>query len=108
MAEAALQLKRLADGRHTLPTAAVMAERGAAVWRHIAQPRVTFRPLSESFIETYLKRLGEAALRTVGACEVEGLGAQLITRIDGDFYSVLGMPLLEILDFLRVRGILPT
>jgi len=107
MEDAAQQLARLSGGRHGLPTAAVIAERGSPVWREIARPTVTFRPLSEAFIASYLKRMGEAALATVGACEVEGLGAQLISRINGDFYAVLGLPLLEVLEFLRVRGILP-
>lgn len=107
MDEAAHQLSRLSGGRHVLPTAAVMAERGAPVWREIARPSVTFRPLSDAFIASYLARMGEAALQTVGACEVEGLGAQLISRIDGDFYAVLGLPLLAVLEFLRVREILP-
>ncbi|MFZ1990894.1 MAG: Maf family nucleotide pyrophosphatase [Alphaproteobacteria bacterium] len=107
MEDAARQLARLSGGRHVLPTAAVMAERGSAVWREIARPSVTFRPLSEAFIASYLERMGDAALQTVGACEVEGLGAQLISRIDGDFYAVLGLPLLQVLEFLRAREILP-
>jgi septum formation protein len=105
---AAEQLRRLSGGRHELPTAAVIAQGGAAVWRQVARPRVWFRDLSEAFIESYLERMGQRALTSVGACEVEGLGAQLITRIDGDFYSVLGLPLLGVLDFLRVRGVLLT
>lgn len=107
MEEAAHQLSRLSGGRHMLPTAAVIAERGSPVWREIARPMVTFRPLTEAFIRSYLERMGAAALASVGACEVEGLGAQLVSRIDGDFYAVLGLPLLAVLEFLRVRGILP-
>ena len=107
MADAARQLERLSGGRHILPTVAVMAERGSPIWREIARPVVTFRPLSDAFIASYLAQMGDAALRTVGACEVEGLGAQLISRIDGDFYSVLGLPLLHVLEFLRAREILP-
>jgi septum formation protein len=106
MADAARQLERLSGGRHILPTAAVIAERGSPVWREIARPAVTFRPLSAAFITSYLERMGDAALQTVGACEVEGLGAQLISRIDGDFYAVLGLPLLHVLEFLRTREIL--
>lgn len=105
---AADQLRRMSGGRHELPTASVIAQGGAPVWRQIARPRVWFRRLSESFIESYLERMGERALTSVGACEVEGLGAQLITHIEGDFYAVLGLPLLSVLDFLRVRGVLPT
>jgi nucleoside triphosphate pyrophosphatase len=108
MADAGRQLRELSGGRHELPTAAVIAERGAAIWREVASPRVTFRAVSDRFIDCYLARMGPAALKTVGACEVEGLGAQLISRIDGDFYAVLGLPLLAILDYLRTRGVIET
>jgi len=106
--DAAGQLKRMSGGCHALPTAAVIAEGGTLVWRELAAPKVTFRTLSDEFIRSYLERMGDAAMHSVGACEVEGLGAQLITRIDGDFYSVLGLPLLGVLGYLRGRGILPS
>jgi septum formation protein len=106
--EAAEQLRRLSGGVHVLPTAAVIAEHGRPVWRKLSTPKVAFRPLSETFIASYLADMGERALQMVGGCEVEGRGAQMIMRIDGDFFAVLGMPLLEILDYLRVRGILET
>jgi septum formation protein len=106
--DAAGQLRRLSGGIHALPTAAVMAEHGAPVWRKIVSPKVTFRPLSEAFIAAYLGQMGERALNCVGGCEVEGLGAQMITKIEGDFFAILGLPLLDVLDYLRLRGIMPS
>jgi septum formation protein len=108
MDEAASHLRRLAGGTHTLPTAVVIAEAGRSVWRKIVTPKVSFRPFSEEFIASYLAHMGERALGSVGACEVEGRGAQLVSRIDGDFFAVLGLPLLEMLDYLRVRGVIST
>jgi septum formation protein len=106
--EAEGQLRRLSGGMHVLPTAAVIAERGRPVWRKISTPKVEFRTLSESFIAGYLADMGERALQMVGGCEVEGRGAQMVTRIEGDFFAVLGLPLFELLDYLRLRGILAT
>jgi septum formation protein len=108
LTEAAAQLRRLSGGVHVLPTAAVIAERGRPVWRKLSAPKVAFRSLSETFISGYLANMGERALQMVGGCEVEGRGAQMITRIEGDFFAVLGLPLFELLDYLRVRGILAT
>ena len=65
------------------------------------------RPFSDAFLDAYLDRIGEDALRTPGAYMLEGLGAQLFARIDGDYFTVLGLPLIETLGFLRVRGVLP-
>lgn len=108
MGDAAAQLRRLSGGAHALPTAAVFASGGAPVWRKVVAPKVSFRLLSETFIAAYLAQMGEGALSCVGACEVEGLGAQMITKIEGDFFAVLGLPLLEVLDYLRVRGAMPS
>ena len=66
------------------------------------------RPLTEDFIQQYVARVGEPLLSTVGAYQLEGLGAQLFARVEGDFFSILGLPLLPLLDYLRVRGVLPT
>lgn len=67
---------------------------------------MTVRPLSDAFIDTYVEAVGEPLLSTVGAYQLEGLGAQLFTRIDGDYFSILGLPLLPLLDYLRTRGVL--
>ena len=84
-----------------------MAVRGGArVWHHVAVPRLWLRHCSPSFREAYLDAVGEAALTSVGAYQVEGLGAQLLVRIEGDHFAVLGLPLLELLEFLRGQGVL--
>ncbi len=101
-------LTRLAGRGHALHTAAVVARDGQAIWRHSDVASLTMRPLSPAFVDTYLAELGEAALASVGAYQVEGLGAQLFTRTEGDYFSILGLPLLPLLDFLRVHGILGT
>lgn len=107
--EAAKQhLRKLSGRAHTLETAIVVCENGAPVWRHLARPRLTMRPLSEAFINQYVERVGDPLLSTVGAYQLEGLGAQLFTKIEGDYFSILGLPLLPLLDYLRVRGVLPT
>ena len=101
-------LRQLSGRSHTLETAIVVCEDGAPVWRHLARPKLTLRPLTEDFIETYVSACGETLLSTVGAYQLEGLGAQLFTRIEGDYFSSLGLPLLPLLDYLRIRKVLPT
>lgn len=99
-------LRKLSGKVHTLETAIVICEDGKPVWRHLARPRLTVRPLSGPFIETYVDTVGDPLLSTVGAYQLEGLGAQLFTRIEGDYFSILGLPLLPLLDYLRTRGVL--
>ncbi len=105
MQEARAHLQRLRGKTHELLSAAVVARDGAIIWRHIETPRLTMRAFSDAFIDEYLAAVGEAALSSVGAYQLEGLGAQLFARVDGDFFSVLGMPLLPLLAFLREHGI---
>ncbi len=104
--EARRHLVRLAGKAHTLETAIVVCEEGRPVWRHLARPRLTMRPLSDAFIDDYVDRCGEKLLTTVGAYQLEGLGAQLFSSIEGDYFSILGLPLLPLLDYLRVRKVL--
>lgn len=101
-------LRQLSGKSHTLETAIVICEDGAPVWRHLARPKLTMRPLTEEFIDSYVSACGEALLSTVGAYQLEGPGAQLFTRIEGDYFSILGLPLLPLLDYLRIRKVLPT
>jgi septum formation protein len=100
-------LRRLSGKTHTLETAIVVVENGTPVWRHLARPKLTMRPLGEAFINSYIEQAGEALLSTVGAYQLEGLGAQLFTKIEGDYFSILGLPLLPLLDYLRTRGAIP-
>lgn len=101
-------LRQLSGKSHTLETAIVVCEDGAPVWRHLARPKLTMRPLTEEFMDSYVSTCGDALLSTVGAYQLEGLGAQLFTRIEGDYFSILGLPLLPLLDYLRIRKVLPT
>ncbi len=107
LAEARSHLIRLSGKSHTLETAIVVCEDGRPVWRHLARPNLTMRPLTPEFIDGYVDRCGESLLSTVGAYQLEGLGAQLFSRIDGDYFSILGLPLLPLLDYLRIRKVLP-
>jgi len=106
--EARAHLKRLSGRTHELISAAVVARDGAVIWRHIETPRLKMRPLSDVSIESYLDAAGEAMQTSVGAYQLEGLGAQLFERVDGDYFSVLGLPLLPLLSFLREHGLAPS
>ena len=98
------QLRQLAGSTHRLISAAVIAENGTPVWRAGGTARLTMRALSDDFIARYLDAEGAAVLGCVGCYRIEGLGAQLFSRIDGDQFVIRGLPLLAILDYLRVRG----
>lgn len=105
--EARSTLLRLRGKTHILQSAVVACVDGAAVWRHLAQPRLRMRNFSETFLDDYLDAIGVAAFDSVGCYQVEGRGAQLFDRIDGDLFSVMGMPLLPLLQWLRDRGTMP-
>jgi septum formation protein len=105
--EARAQLRRLRGQTHELLSAAVVFENARPVWRHIGRVQLSMRDFSEDFLEGYLADEGGGLLATVGAYRLEGAGAQLFTRVQGDYFSVLGLPLLEVLAFLRQRGICP-
>lgn len=104
-AEAADHLRRMRGRDHHLICAACIAKDGAVLWRHIETPRLRMRAFSDAFLEDYLDRAGEGVLDSVGAYQLEGLGAQLFDRVEGDYFSVLGLPLLPLLAFLREHGI---
>jgi len=106
-ASAAAQLAALAGRRHHLVSAAAVARNGAVIWRHVDRAELSMRPLSERFISRYIEAGGEDLLQTVGAYRLEGLGAQLFERTEGDFFTILGLPLLPLLAFLRDQGLLP-
>lgn len=103
-ADAEKHLKLLSGKRHDLYSAAVIAENGRAVWRHVDRARMWVRPLSDQFIAEYLDAEWPAISGCVGCYRVEGPGVQLFSRIEGSHYTILGMPLLNILDYLRTRG----
>lgn len=105
-AEAAEHLRAMSGRRHYLYSAAVIAENGQPVWRFVDRAAMHVRPLSDAFISGYLAQEWEQARWCVGVYRLEGPGAQLFSRIEGSHFTVLGLPLLPLLDYLRVRGVL--
>ncbi|HYD71951.1 MAG TPA: Maf family nucleotide pyrophosphatase [Candidatus Binatia bacterium] len=103
--EAREHLLRLRGRTHELITAAVVAVGDTVIWRHVDTPRLTMRAFSDTFLEDYLERAGDNVLMSVGAYQIEGLGAQLFERVEGDYFSILGLQLLPLLAFLREQGI---
>lgn len=91
---------------HQLMSAVVIFEDGKPVWRHIGRAQLIMRDFSDAFLDDYLEKHGENILSSVGCYKLEEAGAQLFTRIQGDYFTILGIPLLEVLGFLRTRGVL--
>jgi septum formation protein len=106
LAEARAQLEDLSGRAHELATAVVGCRGGARIWHSVAQARLRLRPCSAGFLDDYLASVGERALAAVGAYQIEGPGAQLFARIEGDHFAIQGLPLLEVLEFLRAQGVL--
>ena len=105
-AQAVSHLRALSGRTHSLVSSACVVRDGQRLWHHGDQARLTMRALGDTFIESYLSELGDAAFTSVGAYQLEGLGAQLFSRVEGDVFTILGLPLLPLLDFLRNRGVL--
>jgi septum formation protein len=99
------QLAALRGKKHELLSAAVIFEAGAPVWRHVGRAVLTMRPFSDTFLEEYLDAEGALAFDSVGGYRIEARGAQLFSHVAGDLFTIMGLPLLEVLGFLRIRGI---
>jgi len=99
-------LARLSGKTHLLVSAAALARDGALLWAHASPCRMTMRDLSPQFLDDYLAREGQAILSSVGCYHFEGRGAQLFAKVEGDYFSVLGLPLLAVLAQLRKEGLL--
>ncbi len=106
-AHARAHLQALRGKSHRLVTAAVVALNGSRIWHTIDTATLTMRPFTDAFLDDYLARVGPSVLSSVGAYHLEGLGAQLFSRVDGDFFTILGLPLLPLLGFLRDHGTVP-
>ena len=105
-AQAADQLRLLAGHTHELHSAVAVAHNGKIGFCDVSVARMTMRRLSDSEIENYLDQAGEAVTTSVGAYQLEGLGVHLFERIEGDHFTILGLPLLPLLAFLRGEGLL--
>ncbi|GGE55373.1 Maf family protein [Actibacterium pelagium] len=101
------QLKRMRGARHKLLSAAVLYEDGKPVWRHVGQVRLTMRPFSDSYLESYIERNWDSIQHAVGCYKLEEEGVRLFSQIEGDYFTVLGLPLLPFLNYLTLRGDLP-
>ena len=106
--EARAQLVALRGQSHELLSAAVVFEAGRPVWRKIGRVQLIMRAFSDAFLDAYIARTGDDLLATVGGYKLEAEGVHLFSRIQGDYFSVLGLPLLEVLDFLRSREVILT
>jgi septum formation protein len=107
LAAARERLQTLRGKPHMLHSAVVVAERGAVIWRETQSATLRMRDFSDSFLDDYLAAESEAALGSVGCYRLEGRGVQLFSKIDGDYFTILGLPLMGLLEMLRKRGILP-
>jgi septum formation protein len=102
------QLRSLSGCSHELYSAVAFVQDGAVLFEHVGVAQLTMRAFSDRFLDDYLDAVGDAATASVGAYQLEGLGIQLFDRIDGDYFTVLGLPLMTALEFLRQRGYLAT
>tara|TARA_R110001606_G_scaffold8700_1_gene38242 strand:+ start:485 stop:1090 length:606 start_codon:yes stop_codon:yes gene_type:complete len=107
-ADAVAQLKLLSGKKHKLFSAAVIAEQGVPAWRHIDIATLSVRVLGDQFIEQYVEAEWDNIRYCVGCYEIEGRGVQLFSAINGSQFTIMGLPLLHLLDYLRIRGILPS
>ena len=106
MEAARRQLLKLSNVTHHLNSALSLVRDGEAIWRHVSVAALTMRPLSPKFVGAYLAAVGDAALTSVGAYQIEGPGIQLFDKIEGDFFTIVGLPLLPLLKELRSLGII--
>jgi len=106
--EACEQLQRLRGDSHQLLSAAVIYEGGVPVWRHVGVVRLAMRNVSDSYLAAYIDRNWDSIRHSVGAYKLEEEGVRLFSQIQGDYFCVLGLPLLELLAYLGLRGVIET
>lgn len=100
------QLQQLSGSAHDLWSAAVLAQAGQPIWRHVERCRMHMRTLTDDFIDHYLDIEGDAVLACVGGYRIEGIGLQLFSKIEGSHFAIMGLPLLPLLDILRQHRLL--
>lgn len=101
------QLLALRGRTHKLLSAAVVYQDGGPVWRHVGEARLTMREFTESYLQDYLARNAASVLDSVGAYQLEAEGVRLFSRIEGDYFTILGLPLVALLGYLGQRGMIP-
>ncbi len=99
------QLQALRGRSHQLISCVSVVRDGQRMWHHMARATLTMRPFSDVFLDDYLEKAGPEILGAVGAYRLEGMGVQLFSAISGDYFTVLGLPLLPLLDFLRTHRV---
>ncbi|WP_050604650.1 nucleoside triphosphate pyrophosphatase [Ruegeria sp. 6PALISEP08] len=104
--QAIAQLKAMRGKRHMLLSAAVIYQDDEPIWRHVGQVRLRMRASSDAYLKDYVSRNWDSIRHSVGAYKLEEEGVRLFATIDGDYFNVLGMPLLELLNFLAVKGVI--
>ncbi len=104
--DALAQLKAMRGKRHMLLSAAVIYQDGEPIWRHVGQVRLRMRMSSDAYLRDYVDRNWDSIRHAVGAYKLEEEGARLFATIDGDYFNVLGMPMLELLNYLAVKGVI--
>lgn len=104
--EARARLLELRGQVHKLHSAVVVARDGQPIWRIVETAKLSVRPFSEAWLDRYIERRGEALLWSVGCYELESEGVQLFDKVEGDYFAILGLPLVGLLDFLRLHGAL--
>lgn len=102
------QLERLRGREHTLITAVSVVRNGLEIWSTLACSRLTLRAFSDEFLDRYLEVVREGVTKSVGGYQLEGVGAQLLERVEGDWFAILGLPLIPLLEFLRDQDVLAT
>ena len=107
IAAARRMLLALKGNTHQLYTSVSVARNGQSIWAHGATANMTMRPFTPEFLGQYLADAGEQVLKSVGAYQIESTGIHLFSKIEGDYFTILGLPLLSLLEFLRGEGVLP-
>lgn len=102
------QLARLRGKRHALMSAAVICHQGRPIWRHIGQVRLSMHEVSDAYLDGYIERNWQSIRHAVGGYKLEEEGVRLFSRIEGDYFNVLGLPLVELLSYLSASGDLET